>query len=1544
MAERLAPYRSKPTQEVVDLLQLVGTVQMFLVQRPGPTSFVVREEGSEVKRKVQIGSRISCSCSPVGSSGTCREHCLHTLFVLVKVLRVPLSNPLLWQLSLSDRELEEVLRCAMQPERPPPEAARAKPADKTPAGQVKRREVDEEDPCPICYEDMVGQDLDNLVWCRFGCGRNVHGKCMGVWMEHQVQSLGKELTCPLCRTDWGDFKWRPPPPKRRAREERKDVHYGTHCGACKKAPLVGKRFRCLICADLDLCEGCFAGGHHPQHPFAVKDTPKSFGAPADRPAMMPTVARLLGPGPGGGTASGASLSGAGPTLTSSSGAGPGPGGGGGPSTSSSGAVGGSGGGGGGGGGPHPHHHGHTSSSGGGVGGGGGGGHSTSSSGAAGGAGAGGGGAHPARAHSRATVDGAVGVGFAGRGGDSDEDEGGLEALAVGGMGAGLQSAGPVRGGPSAPRHPVRGTTVGRGAAAAAAAAAAAGGGADGANGPGLEIRLAGGRRNSQPLAVEGLTVGPGGGGGAGGAVGAVHGVTEVTGDHVVARRAVGGPSRAALVRRARSYVAGPTGEGAGGGGGPGELQLGLAGVPLAGGGGGMGEAGPGPGVTMVLPNGRLPPMGGPRGHLPQRQGGATAGGGRGGGPLSGRPPLAHGPGHHHGPTGGAGTGAAAGTAPGGPVVPPTFAAAASGLAPAPDLVLQGRFALPGGQATGAGDGPVPGQGPGPGPVGRAPPGGAQLAHGRAGLAEAGGGAPGSGAGGGGGPQLALGNAAAGQGGPAPQGVRYRGPPPRYVAPGHEQGGTGAGHAHPHPPPQQQQQHSGGGLRRSRSAGHQGSDSGLLVTARAMAPHPLTPETPDEPSPPAAYRAGGAATTHGMYHYPAMYSPEPYGNETYGGAIQYDDHTMLAFSHHIPGPGASFQEDDPSDPTAAQLPPARFDGASAANTPSRQGFAAWGPGEDSYDGDEEEFPRGPVSPHLHLFSSRPNTVPSELGFDPQSRGGAGSRLGLGPGPASRLGPGGPAGASRDYNRSYSYSNSNDFDLSPDARSRMAALSRGGIFTPQGVGGEEGYEDEEEEEDEEAEAEEPTRVSPGRRLPPAILPRQQQPPPPVPLAPQHRSNPLPLPQARAQPLPPPPPPQRPAQVPAQQQPQQQQQHFRLQRRRALSDEADDREAKQTTRSRSSDSDSDSESTSSSGSGGSDDDTEDGYPVRRHGRRLGGPSPMDELSPAPKRSGASMPAGLGLGLGRPPLGPTGPSPVQRPPSGGASAFSRAVPLTPPDSMRDSVLMASVAVDAVDEWMGSLRAQQHQQGQQGQGQGQGPPQSLSPHPPLPAMPTVRNLPLLALGGGGEDCPRGPVGHCNSWSGGARLGSPRGGGGLGGGASSTHLSGATQASRASPSPNPRRPPGLSLAPGTGLGSPGAGSGSGSGSISAAPSPRAPRIGGGRFASSVAAFSLNDEDGEAGSLQRSASLEDTLGSFMASRLALAVNAREAGAARGGAGDGAAGGSGAGAAGAGQAGMGPGAVGAGVPARRHLLPGGSSSFSTYSNPTFNRPYTLDMSLG
>ncbi|GIM11794.1 hypothetical protein Vretimale_15256 [Volvox reticuliferus] len=733
----------------------------------------------------------------------------------------------------------------MQPERPPHEAAKAKPAaEKTPAGQVKRREIDEEDPCPICYEDMVGQDLDNLVWCRFGCGRNVHGKCMGVWMEHQVQSLGKELTCPLCRSEWGDFKWRPPPPKRKAREERKDVHYGTHCGACKKAPLVGKRFRCLICADFDLCEACFTGGHHPQHPFAVKDTPKSFGAPAERPTMMPTALPItrLTVQPSSGAATGQTSPRQAPNATHL--------------------------------GQRTYSHSYLLDA-------------ASSSSPPRVTGAGGEG--EAHVEAEAPVERRVSAsGITGSGGGGGA--GGRDALAIGVVGQHTTPPRQAGGGGPAPgaRHPVRGTTIARAGAAGRVAVEEP---------PALEARLAGQRRPL--LAVEGLTVGPSGATTAGG-----QGPPQDLADMLIRRAALGQPSRPVLVRRARSTVTHdrPAVEGPGGAVPSSELNLGLAGVPLNAGGERSvpGEAaGPGPSsvaaatyrpqaaqsITARHPariNGQIPPRPG----------------------LSARP---H-PQPHHGAVAWPHPSAA-----GGPL-------ASAAPAPPPELILQGRVVLHG-------------EGSSPGPIGRPPP----APPPQGGLTQHG---------------------AAGPHGTLVQqqsvGVRCRGPPPRYV------------------PPSEQP-----GLRRSHSAGPQG----LAVTARSMAPHPLTPETPVPialPSPPPMPLQPTASLHGNVQGGGGPYGPAPYGNETYGGTIQYDDNMLMAFTHHIPGPASSFREG------------LEADGWLAADDARAGADGEWeGSDDGEYGGDDmlEEFPRGPASPALHLFSSRPNTVPSELVSDlySESRG-------------------------------------------------------------------------------------------------------------------------------------------------------------------------------------------------------------------------------------------------------------------------------------------------------------------------------------------------------------------------------------------------------------------------------------------------------------------------------------------------------------------------------------------------------------------------------
>lgn len=245
---------------------------------------------------------------------------LPSRFVLVRVLRVPVTNPLTWQLSLVDWELDEVLRCAdasrFKMARPAPAPA-SRPAKPLAPGEVPRRPLDPDEPCPICYEDMsdLGESAELLlVHCKFGCGRNVHGRCMRVWQDHQASSgwgarapacsaervrtkplyhplqlsSERELTCPLCRAGWGPFTWTQPrmlPERRRAplpplRDEL--AHPGTTCGACKKQPIVGRRYRCLICQSYDLCEACFDSGSHPAHPFYVQHTPDSEPVEAER--------------------------------------------------------------------------------------------------------------------------------------------------------------------------------------------------------------------------------------------------------------------------------------------------------------------------------------------------------------------------------------------------------------------------------------------------------------------------------------------------------------------------------------------------------------------------------------------------------------------------------------------------------------------------------------------------------------------------------------------------------------------------------------------------------------------------------------------------------------------------------------------------------------------------------------------------------------------------------------------------------------------------------------------------------------------------------------------------------------------------------------------------------------------------------------------------------------------------------------------------------------------------------------------------------------
>jgi len=48
------------------------------------------------------------------------------------------------------------------------------------------------------------------------------------------------------------------------RQNRGEIHPNVICDGCEK-PLVGHRFKCLVCDDYDLCRVCESAGCHPEH-------------------------------------------------------------------------------------------------------------------------------------------------------------------------------------------------------------------------------------------------------------------------------------------------------------------------------------------------------------------------------------------------------------------------------------------------------------------------------------------------------------------------------------------------------------------------------------------------------------------------------------------------------------------------------------------------------------------------------------------------------------------------------------------------------------------------------------------------------------------------------------------------------------------------------------------------------------------------------------------------------------------------------------------------------------------------------------------------------------------------------------------------------------------------------------------------------------------------------------------------------------------------------------------------------------------------------
>ncbi|KND03239.1 uncharacterized protein SPPG_02292 [Spizellomyces punctatus DAOM BR117] len=293
---RSAPFRRTCPEIVQKRIEYARELQFFVVQELGPMAFIIKEPNAPSpspdsvtanrtgrKFKVGLGSLQTCTCSSFMKDG---ELCHHTLWVMLKVFGVPQDSDILYQQSLVEREIAELMRYRnhRRPTLPPPEASPKTSSETSSEAGIPPRPIQENDICPICQEELISSS-SSLTYCKTSCGNHMHVKCVRVLMEHQSKSMGLDtVKCPLCRKDLGtveELKTQLSAEEKGDRQKRKEktrkpaLHKGTSCQECGCLSIVGKCHRCTVCQSYHLCDKCFTSGAHSDHTFTHRSRPNS---------------------------------------------------------------------------------------------------------------------------------------------------------------------------------------------------------------------------------------------------------------------------------------------------------------------------------------------------------------------------------------------------------------------------------------------------------------------------------------------------------------------------------------------------------------------------------------------------------------------------------------------------------------------------------------------------------------------------------------------------------------------------------------------------------------------------------------------------------------------------------------------------------------------------------------------------------------------------------------------------------------------------------------------------------------------------------------------------------------------------------------------------------------------------------------------------------------------------------------------------------------------------------------------------------------------
>lgn len=155
---------------------------------------VMGNSGTAYDIAITEGKEIFCGCPDHKHS---YNLCKHLLFVLIRVLgmtREQVFNeyyvPLITKNNPFKTSENTIKKCVIYMDKKETQHLEAAETVDTQG----KREIDEEDSCPICLEDF---GKEKLVWCKAQCKNYIHASCFSKWVKKK-----EDATCVYCRAKW----------------------------------------------------------------------------------------------------------------------------------------------------------------------------------------------------------------------------------------------------------------------------------------------------------------------------------------------------------------------------------------------------------------------------------------------------------------------------------------------------------------------------------------------------------------------------------------------------------------------------------------------------------------------------------------------------------------------------------------------------------------------------------------------------------------------------------------------------------------------------------------------------------------------------------------------------------------------------------------------------------------------------------------------------------------------------------------------------------------------------------------------------------------------------------------------------------------------------------------------------------------------------------------------------------------------------------------------------------------------------------------------